>query len=294
MGQQLNLTHLNPDHQEEMILTEKEKEDAIRNAIISAKKHKIWKLADKGATADDIERKIKAIDWEKEINQENILIIANKNKHRLIDQKKQEVLRKIEAEKKRKELKEIWTATKLYNLMEWTSKNVYGKKLLYDFDNSLLIKSLCFYISEDPRFESELGFSLKKGIIIRGISGVGKTHLVKCISNNLLNHVEVYSMLDVAESIKLDGEFILKNEGMIYLDDVGSEQPIINYYGTKINWFKEFIEIFYLKNTSGFRGLLLSTNCSFDQLEENYGFRVRSRMREMFNVIDVKGKDRRE
>ncbi len=38
----------------------------------------------------------------------------------------------------------------------------------------------------------------------------------------------------------------------------------------------------------------VTTNLSGDQIEENYGTRVRSRMREMFNMIILPGEDRRK
>jgi len=78
----------------------------------------------------------------------------------------------------------------------------------------------------------------------------------------------------------------------LYLDDVGTEEPIVNHYGTKINWFKNFIEMYYLKNKP-FNKLIISTNNSFDEIESKYGFRVRSRIKDMFNIIDVQGKDMR-
>ena len=42
-----------------------------------------------------------------------------------------------------------------------------------------------------------------------------------------------------------------------------------------------------------FNKLIISTNNSFDELESKYGFRVRSRLKDMFNIIDVDGKDLR-
>ena len=292
MEKQLNL--IKPDEEEEpMILTEIEKKEAINNAIENAKKHKVWKLWDKGAKSPIIEAKVKSIDWDKEIDLENITKVANSNKHRLVWQKEQRRTERIAELKKMEELKKMWTAKQFYNLMAWTSGNVYGKKLIVNNDNTLLIKSLCFFLSEDPRFETELGFSLQKGLLIRGVSGVGKTHLVKCVSDNDLKPINVYSMIDISEAVKEDGEFLLNYSGLIDFDDVGSEQSVVNHYGTKINWFKDFIEKYHVHNNS-FNKLLISTNCSFDQLQEAYGFRVRSRTKEMFNTIDVTGNDMRK
>jgi DNA replication protein DnaC len=98
-------------------------------------------------------------------------------------------------------------------------------------------------------------------------------------------------MIDISDEVREYGGFQAKGK-VVYLDDVGSEETV-NHYGSKINWFKEFLESYYL-NSTDFSRLILSTNCNFDQIQEKYGFRVRSRMKEMFNIIDVKGKDLRK
>lgn len=207
------------------------------------------------------------------------------------------------AEKKReKEQKEEVTksvelqvrcnAKYFYNLMAWTSENTYGKKLILHNDNTSLIRAICFFFSRDERFETELGFDGNKGLLIRGVSGLGKTYLFKCIENNDIRPIDIVSMIDISEQVKEEGTYDLQYQNTLYLDDVGTEEPVVNHYGTKINWFKNFIEMYYLKNKP-FNRLVISTNNSFDEIESKYGFRVRSRVKDMFNIIDVKGKDMR-
>jgi len=84
----------------------------------------------------------------------------------------------------------------------------------------------------------------------------------------------------------------LNTDRLLLLDDVGSEQAEVMHYGTKINWFKDFMEDYYLKNKVYTR-LLITTNCGGDEIEKRYGYRVRSRVREMFNQIALTGVDRR-
>jgi DNA replication protein DnaC len=130
-------------------------------------------------------------------------------------------------------------------------------------------------------------------LLIRGISGLGKTFVPRCLENNELKPLAMFSMVAITEAVKEGGEFDLQTSKHIYLDDVGTEQTVINHFGTKITLFKDFIELYYSKNLP-FNRLLISTNCNSNQLEEKYGFRVRSRAREMFNVIDVRGNDMRQ
>jgi hypothetical protein len=273
-----------------MILTPEEKEQAVSHAIETAKKHFVWKLWDKKESAENIELKVKSIDWEKEIDVEEILRVANENKHAGIEIK--EKLKQLEEQEKLdyEQLKKECDASYFFKVMSCASRN-YGKKLIQNEFNKPLIKTICFFLSEDPRFETELNFSLKKGLLIRGISGIGKTYLVNCVKDNKIKPISIYSMIDISDEVREYGGFQAKGK-VIYLDDVGSEETV-NHYGSKINWFKEFLESYYL-NSTDFSRLIISTNCNFDQIQEKYGFRVRSRMKEMFNIIDVKGKDLRQ
>jgi DNA replication protein DnaC len=274
---------------EPYILTQEEEQAAIDHAITSQKKHLTWKMADVGMKQEQILAKLSQIDIG--INREEILQRANELKHHDIWQKEQREKEKKEAIERHEALKKRSDAKYFFNLMAWTSEQI-GKKLIVNESNKTLIKALCFWLSEDPRLEKELNLSFNKGLLIRGTAGVGKTHLVKCVSMSDLKPIKIYSMIDIAQEIKASGEAAMNQRGHIYLDDVGSEEATINHYGTKINWFKEFIESYYL-NSRSFNRIIISTNCSFKELEDAYGFRVRSRLREMFNVIDVTGEDMR-
>lgn len=293
LAKQLNL--IGPDDiPDPYILTKDEEDRVIEHEIISAKKHLVWKMTQLAMLPEQIEFKINQINWDEQIDKDDILRRANMIKNHDLWQKQQRENERLEEIRKAKELKDTWTANKVYQLMAHTSQNVFGKKLIVNEENKKLITALCFFISRDERFEKELGFSLNKGLLIRGISGIGKTYLVRCIENNELNPILILSMLDIAHSVKEDGEYVIKrgNKRIIYLDDVGTEEATVNHYGTKINFFKNFIESTYLR-TQQFSNLIISTNNSFAEMETSYGFRVRSRIKDMFNIIDVKGNDMR-
>lgn len=291
LAKKLNLTDLN-EQPEEMILTAQEEESAIINEITQAKKHKAWKLADKGAKEEEILARLAAINWMQEIDKMEILKNANSNKHYDIWQKEQRKKEQQEEVAKSVELQTRCNAKYFYNLMAWTSENVYQKKLILHDDNTPLIRAICFFFSRDERFETELKYDLNKGLLIRGISGLGKTYLFRCIENNEVRPIEVVSMIYISGVVKEEGSYTLQYPNTLYLDDVGTEEAIVNHYGTKINWFKDFIEMYYLINKP-FNQLVISTNNSFDEIESKYGFRVRSRIKDMFNIIDVQGKDMR-
>lgn len=291
LAKNLNLTGLD-EKPEEDILTPQEKENAIDYEINQAKKHKAWKLAQMGASEEQILAKLASINWFAEIDNIEVLKNANSNKHYAIWQQEQRKKEKEVETNNYLELQKRCNAKYFYNLMAWTSENTFDKKFILHEDNQPLIRAICFFFSKDVRFKTELKFDLNKGLFIRGVSGLGKTHLFRCIEKNEIRPIDIISMIDITETVKEEGSFNLQQTGVLYLDDVGTEEAVVNHYGTKISWFKNFIELYYLKNKP-FDRLIISTNNSFDEIEAKYGFRVRSRIKDMFNIIDVQGKDMR-
>ncbi len=293
LAKRLRLTSLD-DKPEEYILTVEEENIVVENEIKRTRAHKEWKLKQLGFIEGDILSRLSDVDWNNEIDRDEILKRANSSKHYENWQREQREKEKTEAKQKDEELKQEWTAKKVFNLMNWTSENEYGKKFVVNEFNKKLISAICFLISKDNRFEMDLGYSPKKGLLIRGISGLGKTFIVKCAANNPVNPILVESMIEISEQIKRDGEYLVNMSArkILYLDDVGTEEATVNHYGTKISFFKNFIEMYYLQNKP-FCNLIISTNNSFDEIEQKYGFRVRSRIKDMFNIIDVIGEDMR-
>lgn len=295
LAARLNL--IKPDEeQEEYILTPDEEQEIISTAINNAKKHFFHTHSNYGESKLSIEKKISEIDWEGQIDKQNLFTVCNSNKQQILWHKSQRDKEEKEKKDRLINLEKSHSARFIFNLMAWTSENVFRKKLIVNDDTKKLITAICFFISKDERFEKELGYSFKKGLFIRGVSGLGKTYLFECIKNNEFTPVSICSMLEITERIQKEGSFdfpLMQNErSCLYLDDVGTEEPVVNYYGTKIHFFKNFIENYYLKNKV-YDKLIISTNIDFDTVEKNYGFRVRSRVKDMFNIIDVSGKDLR-
>lgn len=296
LAKRLNLIDENQEP-ELYILTKEEEDKLVEYEINTEKGYAEWKMLQTGAiTKEEVDQRLCQVNWEEKINREEVFQRANSVKNHELWVKQKHIKDKEEEEKKEKELQEHWTAKNMYNLMAWTSQNVYNKKLIVNDDNKKLITALCFFVSNDQRFETELKYSFKKGLLIRGASGIGKTHIVRCIEKNMLNPVLTLSMIEISEELKSYGEYEI-NKGlnkMVYLDDIGTEEVPIVHFGTKIYFFKNFIESIYLRQQAkGFGSLILSTNLNFQQSSEKYGFRVASRMRDMFNVIDISGKDMR-
>lgn len=295
MAGKLNLT----DHDEKKqpwLLSKKEVKEIIEFHVNRAKGHYMYKAAGLGYSQEQILAKIAETNFRKLINIKQILKNANSEKNyekwqreQTIENAKKQVAEKLERFKK-------YNANYIYQLMKYNCLNTYGEEKFITTPKERMhfIKTICYFFSNDERFETELGFDLKKGLWMRGISGIGKTFLFQCIKDNAVFPITIISMLEIYEHVIDSGDYrneFLFSSPKIYLDDVGSETDSnITYYGTERNWFKNFIELYYIKRKP-FNRILISTNCGFDEIEVKYGYRVRSRIKEMFNIIDVKMKD---
>lgn len=290
LAETLNLTSPDP---EPYILTEAEEKEIIAHAIEQKITHARWKMEGL-LSRPEIENRLRQVDWIKQIDREEILKSANSTRLQEVWHAEQRQKEKEAATAHYQELKQRCDSKYMFRLMKWASQNRYQKPLIVNDDNKHLITAICYFLSEDPKFETDLGYDPNKGLLIRGVSGIGKTHLVRCVEDNDLNPVLVLSMLEITDTVASTGEYHIQlgHRKVIYLDDVGTEEAVVNHYGTKISFFKNFVEMVYLRNQV-FNKLMVSTNNSFQQLEEKYGFRVRSRIKDMFNIIDVKGEDMR-
>lgn len=158
---------------------------------------------------------------------------------------------------------------------------------------------LCFYFTSDKRFE-EAGYNLKKGLCIGGPIGCGKSTLMRVFTINQRLSYNFKECLKIADEYQQDGiealEKYFNNEenplikiktgnaevGYCF-DDLGTEDHKKNF-GNEVNVMAAILTRRHSK--SPMHSTHITTNLTADQIEQYYGQRVRSRMREMFNVID--------
>jgi len=120
-------------------------------------------MKSKGVSDGEIVIRISEVKWEEEINKEEVLSLANTAKHQLLWHQEQRRKEKEAEEKSKKDLIERCDAKYMWKLMKWTSKEKFGKEFILNDDNKFFITCLCYFLSGDPKFETELGFSFKKG-----------------------------------------------------------------------------------------------------------------------------------
>lgn len=180
-------------------------------------------------------------------------------------------------------------------------KNLYGGKFkIHKEDLKILHKLIIYMIHEDEQCK-KYGIDLNKGILLIGPVGCGKTTWMNIIQSIILNDekYQIKSARTIAHEFNQDGFNVISTYGKrkrtICLDDIGVEQNI-KFYGNECNTIAEILlhrhELLVKDNVLTHA----TTNLTANEIEKIYGHRVRSRLREMFNLIsfpsDAKDKRR--
>lgn len=171
-----------------------------------------------------------------------------------------------------------------------------GEKFVIDRYNRKLLRNLAFYFGRDVRFDGDLN----KGILLQGEFGVGKSFPFICAAGMFspvaFEQDRMKSSNQLINLFQQDGaEGIVKYQSGVFVLDEICEVHDANHYGNKANIIQQLIELRY--DLFVRTGTVTHGTTNFitgDQIEQHFGGRVRSRMREMFNVYLINGFDRRE
>lgn len=188
-----------------------------------------------------------------------------------------------------------------------------------DDTNRHIFNALSLYFTNDPRFEQlpetrlqfkGAKFLLKKGLALFGPVGCGKTTLLRLFSSNPRESFTVVRCKVAAHNYTTDGDPMFDyycGKSSVYgsafqhtsggrgFDDLGVEPIPVSHFKNSRNIMADLLDSRYELGPAVCGLTHLTTNLSTDQIEEFYGQRIRSRMREMFNTIyfDPQTPDRR-
>lgn len=178
-----------------------------------------------------------------------------------------------------------------------------------DDDNRSVVEALCLYHTNNPLFElMNPDWFLEKGILLFGPVGSGKTTLMHLFRDSPKAYTRYYTVRSISAKYSSEGiDAITKfdtNERLAFngsafnhqmasycFDDLGTES-VAMHFGQPCNVMADIISNRY-DNRLPFSSTHITTNLSAEQIKEMYGLRVYDRMKEMFNLIVLKGTSRR-
>lgn len=193
----------------------------------------------------------------------------------------------------------VYDFPKILVYLEAKGKILFGKHFkIFEEDRELLFR-LCNYFIKDEQNCKKYGIDTEKGLLLSGPVGCGKTSLMRLLKFMvpLQRPYEMIPTRNVVFAFNHLGYKIVEDYGTgsyFCFDDLGIE-PIGRFYGKDCNVMGEILlsryELFQKQKIKTH----FTTNLNADELEERYGHRVRSRMRQLFNMVafDEKSKDKR-
>lgn len=184
--------------------------------------------------------------------------------------------------------------------LEEVGRRFYGSNfLIYPADHLIIIKLLCYFRGDEATAETH-GISLRKGILLSGPVGCGKSSLMFLMRyfQSIENRYIIRPCREVSFEFSQAGfdtiqkythkSFRNFNPQVYCFDDLGAENNL-KHFGNNCNVMAEILQTRYELFISRNLVTHITTNLSAAEIELAYGSRVRSRMREMFNLIAFDG-----
>ena len=187
----------------------------------------------------------------------------------------------------------------IWRFLNFKGRELYGQKFqLYEEDIYIILQLVCYTI-KDEKLAEEFSIDLSKGILLVGPVGCGKTSLMNIIRYLVLPSADRYRIRtcrDIAFEFSEEGAASLHKyakgsltrgsfEPITYcFDDLGLENET-KYFGNTCSVMGEILLARYLFYQHFGMLTHVTTNLNSIELQQLYGQRVRSRMREMFNLV---------
>ncbi len=154
-----------------------------------------------------------------------------------------------------------------------------------DDNNKEIINQLYFWLTRDDRFDGDF----EKGIMLIGAIGSGKTvimdafcHVIEVMARKIFEKIQS----SYTSTISIDG-LTTYYKRPIFIDDIGKEPLQINNYGSEMRPFEDLLDNRYRN-----KGITFGTsNLKLEDMP--YIGHTKDRIKQMFNIIVLPGKSRR-
>lgn len=184
----------------------------------------------------------------------------------------------------------------IINWLQAKGTELYGNHFkILETDYPIVYKLIAYSLKDEPTC-FQYGINLNKGILLTGPIGCGKTTLMTLMKHLAPadNKFIVKPCRDISFEFIQDGYQIIHKYsiGKLYqseprtycFDDLGTENNL-KYFGNECNVMAEILLSRYDLFISKKLKTHITTNLSAIEIEKHYGNRVRSRLRQMVNLI---------
>ena len=204
------------------------------------------------------------------------------------------------------EIKTHYNYPEIINKLEAKGIELYGNHFkIQETDYQIVYKLIAYFLKDEPSC-FQYNINLNKGLLLSGPIGCGKTSLMNLMKYlaPAENKFSVKPCRDISFEFIQDGYEIIHrySKGKLYqaeprtycFDDLGTENNL-KYYGNECNVMAEILLSRYDLYITKKLQTHITTNLSASEIEKVYGNRVRSRLRELCNLIafDSQAKDKR-
>jgi energy-coupling factor transporter ATP-binding protein EcfA2 len=169
-------------------------------------------------------------------------------------------------------------------------KEKYGDEFALRKEDFVLIRKMLCYAIRDEEACTDYEINVYKGILLLGPVGCGKTSLMTLIRDffptsfrPILKSTRQVSYEFIKEGYEIIEQYG-KSEKVFCFDDLGVESSL-KHYGNECNTMGEILLSRYDQFIQFGTITHVTTNLNSVELEKMYGVRVRSRLREMFNLV---------